>query len=545
LDEERLFEILRELGLSRRESEIYLFLWKKGPQKAHSAAAALDMDRAQTYRSLTSLQEKGIVQVTIEAPTRYAATPIQPLIESLIKTKKTEVTNLEREKTDLINYFQTVDRTQTDEQFPLARFQVIVGKHGIYARIAQMAGEAKKEILALTTGIGLIQEDLAGVLDETVEKAQEKKDVQFHMLTNISKENLSIMKRFAKKPAPKKKPNIEWRHSDLATGFSQRFVIKDEEEALLYLTAGDKLSTRQEDTGLLITSRMFVSALRAYFMEVWRNAVELEERVRELETGAPAEETIIIRDADDTEARMEQVLETTTSQVTLISSPVSINRLLKNDPFRKHRQRGVKFAVMTSIDLDNLEAAKKLSELYEVKHVSIGYLTMMLADGRDLFIFKAPPLEDASESPFYLRNVFYTNDRMFVERTSELLNDIWKRGTLISEIGGSPMGTSVTEVSSSDSVLKVADKLLKNNVNSILVSKGGEVVGIVDQRDILKKVVMGGKDPKNTCASDIMSTPVLTVDSDQSLVEALRVMRQKCIPRLAVVRNGNLVAVLT
>lgn len=544
MDEKRLFEILRELGLSRREAEIYLFLWKKGPQKAYSVTAYLDIDRAQIYRSLTGLQEKGIVEVTIEAPTRYAATPIEPLIDSFIKTKKTEVAYLEGEKQEVVNHFKTINRIETEQEYPIAKLQVIVGKHGIYAKIGQMANEAKKEVLGLTTSLGLIQEDMAGVLDTIIEKAREKVSVQFKMLANISKENLNIMKRLTRRTSSKR-VNIEWRHTDLASKFYQCFVIRDEEETLLYLTSRDELSTRQEDTGLLITSRMFVSALRASFMEIWRNALEVKERIRELETGAPVEQTIIIKEAKDTQAKIEKILESTTNQVTLISSPISINRILENNPFRKYSEKGVKFCIMTSIDLDNLEAAQRLSKLYQIKHVSISYLTMMIADNKYLFIFKAPPFENTTGSPFHLRNAFYTNDPKFVERASELLNDIWKRGTLVSEIGSSPMGTAIAEVSSSDTVLKAIDIMLKNNVSSILVSKGNEVIGIVNQRDILEKVLKTGKDPRKTTANEIMSTPVLTVDSDQPLIEALKIMKEKRIPRLAVVKNGNLVAVLT
>lgn len=544
LDEKRMFEILRELGLSGREAEIYQFLWKKGPQKAHSVASHLDIDRAQTYRSLTSLKEKGIVEVTIEAPTRYAAVQIEPLLGFFIKTKKTEVTRLEGEKEDLIDYFKSISKRETEQEYPIARLQVVVGKHGIYSKIAQMVNEAKKEVLGLTTSLGLIQEDIAGVLDTITETARKKRNIQFRMLANVTKENLNIIRRIAKRTSAKN-VNVGWRHTDLGSKFYQRFIVKDEEETLLYLTSRDELSMLQEDTGLLITSKMFVSTLKASFMEIWRNALDLKERIEELETGTPTEETTIIKESTDTQTKIEKILDTTNKQVTLIASPISINRILKNDPFRKYSKKGVKFSIMTSIDLDNLEAAQRLSKQYQIKHVSISYLTMMIADGKHLFIFKAPPLEENIESPFYLRNAFYTNDQKFVERANELLSDIWKRGTMVSEIGSSPMGATVAEASSSDSILKITDIMLKNNVSSILISKSNDVIGIVGQRDILEKVLKAGKDPRKTTAEEIMSTPVLTVDSDQPLIEALKIMKEKHIPRLAVVKNGNLVAVLT
>lgn len=172
LDEKRLYDILRELGLSKKQADIYMFLSRRGPQKANTVATHLNIDRAQIYRSLKILQEKGILELTIEAPTRYIAVPIEPLIESYIKGKKNEVTSLEVEKTELINYFKSI--STKEQEYPMAKFQIITGKNGIYTKISQMVTQSRKEILSLTTSAGLIQEDIAGVQDTIIETARKK-----------------------------------------------------------------------------------------------------------------------------------------------------------------------------------------------------------------------------------------------------------------------------------------------------------------------------------------------------------------------------------
>ena len=545
LDEKRLFEILRELGLSKREADIYIYLSRRGPQKAHSIAVHLDIDRAQMYRSLTSMQEKGIVELTIEAPKRYIAVPIESLLESYINNKKSEVTRVETEKDDVINYFKSI--STREPEYPMAKFQVITGRSGIHTKISEMVNQAQKEILGLTTSLGLIQEDISGILDTIVESAREKKDVQFKMLANISNENFKIMKDIVKR-IPAKKTHAQWRHIDLGSRFYPRFVIKDDEEAILYMISEGELSTpMQEDTGLWVTSKMFVSTLKASFMEIWRNAISVNDRINELETGTPREETLIIKEPADAQAKIEEILGTTKNEVIVISSSAGINEISDNNPYQKYTGKGVKIRIMAPIDLDNLEAAQSLSKLYEIKHVSISYLTMMIADSKHLFIFKAPVLEEEStESPFYLRNTFYTNDRKFVERATELLKDIWKRGTLVSEIEtGGPLGTPIIEVPSSQTILTVVDTMLRNGVSSVLVSEKNTVVGIIDQRDILEKILKKGKDPKKIVAAEVMSTPVLTVDSETPLMEALRTIKKNRIPRLAVMRKGKLIAMLT
>ena len=171
---------------------------------------------------------------------------------------------------------------------------------------------------------------------------------------------------------------------------------------------------------------------------------------------------------------------------------------------------------------------------------------MMVADSKHLFIFKAPSLEEKMISPFYLRNAFYTNDTKYVERANELLKDIWKRGTLLSEISsGGSMGTPVVEVLASNTILDVVEVMLKNNVRSVLVTKNNNIMGIIDQRDILDKVIEARKDPTKTLANEIMSTPILTVDSDEPLIAALKTIKEKGIPRLAVMKQGKLIAMLS
>ncbi|MEM3384167.1 MAG: helix-turn-helix domain-containing protein [Nitrososphaeria archaeon] len=546
IGDKKLFGLLRELGLSGREAEVYLFLWKKGPQKAHSIASYLNIDRAQTYRLLNNLKEKGMIEVTIEAPSRYVATPIEPLIESLLKTKKTEVAHLENKKQEIINYFKSLQKLPISQEYPIAKLKVIVGKDGIFAKIIQMAEDAKKEFLELTTSSGLIQEDIAGVTDKILAIAREKRSIQFKILVNIIKENISIVKRILK-VIHTKNTNIELRHIELGSPFYPRFVVMDEEETILYVPSQSELSKpSQEDTGLWITSKMFATPLKTSFLEIWRNAVNAEDRIKELETGVPREETTIIKEPEDAQAKIKSVLDTAKEEIVLILSSDGVSKILDYVQFKKCSEKGVKIRIMAPIDLENLEVAQKLSVFCEVKHVSISYLTMLIADNKHLFMFKTSPIEEQSLNfPFYLRNTFYTNDKKYVERAKEILDAIWKRGTPLSEIGSSKLTGVPVEVSSTSTILEVVDIMLKSGVESVLVRKDNNILGVIDQKDILDKVIKAQRDPKTITANEIMSMPVLTINSDESLIKALKIMKERGIPRLAVFKEGKLIAVLT
>jgi CBS domain-containing protein len=70
-------------------------------------------------------------------------------------------------------------------------------------------------------------------------------------------------------------------------------------------------------------------------------------------------------------------------------------------------------------------------------------------------------------------------------------------------------------------------------------------IGIVTERDIIFRVVAQNKGPFKITLKDIMSSPLLTIDSDKSANEALVVLKQNGINRLPVVNKGNLIGLVT
>jgi CBS domain-containing protein len=202
---------------------------------------------------------------------------------------------------------------------------------------------------------------------------------------------------------------------------------------------------------------------------------------------------------------------------------------------------------MAPIDLDNLEAAQKLSEISEVRNVPISYLMMLAVDAEHLFIFKTPPMnKSAARAAFHLDNVFYTNDARYVERVTEMLNDIWKRGMDIHELTAGPAsGTPIAKVSGPSNASEALDLMLENNVSSVLVTENDNPVGIITERDILEKMLKRKKDPARTRAKDIMSIPIIAADTDQPLTKALQTMRTTGMKKLAVLKKGKLVGMLT
>ena len=480
------------LGLSKREIQVYMFLAKSGVQSTSFVAKRLKMERVQAYRTFKKLQEKGFIEATLERPTRFTIVAFENLVDTFITAKKTEVTNLTDQKQTLLTAWQSISAPESE--YPVAKFSIITGKKKIHSKMLSMIEESNSKVTILTTALGLIQEDIAGVFDSAVSSSQDR-NIQLQIITDISHENFKIVERLDR-TVTDEKLNIKLRHVGMTSKFFPRFLIKDEEEAMLYTPFGNEASVLNlEDEGLWINDKMFISVLKAFFVQMWQTGIEASKRIEELKTGIPIGETLVIKDADEAWSKVTKVLEGAKKDVVVITSSQSINSLAEDDPsvnpLVNYFKKGLKVRIMASIDLDNLEPAQKLASRFEIKHVPISYLTMMLVDNKHLFMFKIPPLSDfGSEAPFYLDDTFYSSDSSQIERVSEMLNDIWKRGIDIKEIT-SQAGTKLpaVSVSTSDVVAAIVGKMFENGVNSVLITDHNKPVGVINDRELLKDIV--------------------------------------------------------
>ncbi len=94
-------------------------------------------------------------------------------------------------------------------------------------------------------------------------------------------------------------------------------------------------------------------------------------------------------------------------------------------------------------------------------------------------------------------------------------------------------------------VKEAAKKMREACIGSILVEKDNEFVGIVTEPDILKEVIGMDRELAATPVSDIMSSPIISVDAHASLREAISIMAQREIRHLAVTRGGTICGFLS
>lgn len=124
----------------------------------------------------------------------------------------------------------------------------------------------------------------------------------------------------------------------------------------------------------------------------------------------------------------------------------------------------------------------------------------------------------------------------------DLLNEVTK---FIAPVKVGDIMHGITLVDKNASVSEAAKIMSTKEVGSVLVAKRKKPMGILTERDILKKVTAMGLNPKNTKVSQIMNAPLTTVSADASLEEASKLMLKKRIRRLPVTKGKRIVGMIT
>ncbi len=106
-------------------------------------------------------------------------------------------------------------------------------------------------------------------------------------------------------------------------------------------------------------------------------------------------------------------------------------------------------------------------------------------------------------------------------------------------------GGGIYSVPPDATVLQALKLMAKENIGAVLVMQEGKVVGILSERDCVRKLDLDGRTSAATRVDDIMTSDVLYVEASQSIDECMAVMIDKNIRHLPVFENGTLLGVIS
>jgi CBS domain-containing protein len=100
-------------------------------------------------------------------------------------------------------------------------------------------------------------------------------------------------------------------------------------------------------------------------------------------------------------------------------------------------------------------------------------------------------------------------------------------------------------VTPSEAVSGMLSSMVVRNIGAVIVVEEGRPVGMITEKDVLERVIMKKRDVYTTTAKDVMSKPLISIESERPIKEAIELMRTHNIRRLAVTANGALVGLVT
>jgi CBS domain-containing protein len=109
------------------------------------------------------------------------------------------------------------------------------------------------------------------------------------------------------------------------------------------------------------------------------------------------------------------------------------------------------------------------------------------------------------------------------------------------------MTEDATWVEADRTVAEAAQMMASHDIGALPICNGeGRLQGVVTDRDIVVKVIAGGRDPQTTRVRDIADQgEVVTIGADDPVEEALRTMKEHGVRRLPVIDGQDLVGVVS
>ncbi len=275
-----LVQAFERCGLATKEASAFVNLVRLGETKVTDLANASGLKRTEAYHVLSSLQSRGLVEATLSRPRTFRAIDPERALELLTEERASEIRSIEKETPDLLKGLEALrgDVIETSGH----RFRTLHGPKQIQGQLTRSLQAATREVCVVAPSRALERLATDGFDDEL--KAAAERGVAVRVLTEVS--DVDVAGRLASWG--------EVRHGRVPRPV--RFVLVDDHEILTYLVA-DALGQPNvgPETALWVGSPDHVLAQRAFFDELWGESVNLQARIKELQTGQSAHQVGVVK----------------------------------------------------------------------------------------------------------------------------------------------------------------------------------------------------------------------------------------------------------
>jgi sugar-specific transcriptional regulator TrmB len=489
LSEDVARKILKDVGLTEKETDVYIFLAKHGASKGLEITKRIKKHKAQVYNILKNLQTKGLVEPTLEFPTRFTAVPFEKVIDLSAKAKRDEAAFIENAKKEILSYWSNMGQSELEAS--LEKFVVIEGRNKIYNKISQLITETKSQFSAVSTVPGLLNAQRFGIFDAVLNHPP-KSNIQFRFLIELAEKDLDALKAILKA-----KHQVEFdfrgRTPNLGTKLSPRMVIRDDEELMLFVTPRmDASDKEQNETCFWTNCKTLVLSFLGVFRDMWQSSMGIEDKIVEIEASKVEPRAFDISDAEEAKVAYDRVMESAKDEIMMITSIKGLAALAYNVALLKRwAARGISAKIMAPVTHENFNAAQQLSEFCEVRHVPTDYLETTLVDGQHMFQFKNPLQDQQNKASPHFENMIYAIDYEYLKKTKSVLDELWKNALALSRF------TLQSFVNPPAPAVMPPNKTRWNEYAKTMIKSKGKFGGLTE-KEVLDKIINAQKSPAKT-----------------------------------------------
>ena len=106
-------------------------------------------------------------------------------------------------------------------------------------------------------------------------------------------------------------------------------------------------------------------------------------------------------------------------------------------------------------------------------------------------------------------------------------------------------GGEVIIIGPAATVFEAIGRMVEHNVGSLVVEDGGEVRGIITERDYLRRIALEGRSSKSTRVEEVMTADVIHVEPSDTVEECMALMTEHKCRHLPVMRQGRLAGLIS
>jgi len=423
VSQEKFLKSLMDLGLKKSEAKVYFYLSKRGPKQANEIIKALKMKKQQLYPLIKNLQNKAIVESSLDRPARFSAVSFEKVLDLFAKAKMEEAKIIQQNKDNLLSDWQSINLQHPQRK--TANFIVIKGKKYVYSKIQQMIQETNKQLSVISNLSDLIRSEQNGVLD-TIQNHPKKNDIQFRIITEIPKQHIQAIKRLLESINPQ--IQLKGRNTDHDLSLFPKMVIRDNEEILYFITTRIDEGPEQEIESCLFTNcKSLIKPLSIIFENLWKGSKNIKQKIREIELGKELPRTIIIKDIDKTRKKYLDVLGNAKKEILIVTSSNGLSEFQKSiSNLKSLIKNKISLRIMSPIINENFMIAKEMAAYGELRHIRRNLVDTIIVDDDHLFQFKrSTSFEDQNKSTQSSMNTLYTTNLKYIKKKKRILDSIW------------------------------------------------------------------------------------------------------------------------